>query len=46
HLEEAYQFGEGVRPALERRGLVQDRNVAHHAEPIRAPFIPAAPAHA
>ncbi|NLU84632.1 LLM class flavin-dependent oxidoreductase [Rhodococcus sp. HNM0569] len=23
HLEEAYQFGEGVRPILEKRGLVQ-----------------------
>ena len=25
HLEEAYNFGEGVRPILERRGLVQSR---------------------
>ncbi|QNG23618.1 LLM class flavin-dependent oxidoreductase [Rhodococcus triatomae] len=25
HLEEAYQFGEGVRPILEKRGLVQAR---------------------
>jgi alkanesulfonate monooxygenase len=23
HLEETYQFGEGVRPILERRGLVR-----------------------
>ncbi|MEE2060269.1 LLM class flavin-dependent oxidoreductase, partial [Rhodococcus artemisiae] len=26
HLEEAYRFGEGVRPILERRGLVTPRN--------------------
>lgn len=25
HLEEAYRFGDGVRPILERRGLVQSR---------------------
>jgi len=25
HLEEAYRFGEGVRPILERRGLVAPR---------------------
>ncbi|MCQ4121229.1 LLM class flavin-dependent oxidoreductase [Rhodococcus tibetensis] len=25
HLEESYRFGEGVRPVLERRGLVQPR---------------------
>ncbi|MHA4853622.1 LLM class flavin-dependent oxidoreductase [Rhodococcus sp. MSC1_016] len=26
HLEESYRFGEGVRPILERRGLVQPRS--------------------
>ncbi|MGW4488928.1 LLM class flavin-dependent oxidoreductase [Amycolatopsis sp. NPDC004368] len=28
HLEEAYRFGEGVRPALARRGLLADEAVA------------------
>jgi alkanesulfonate monooxygenase len=30
HLEEAYQFGEGVTPVLRRRGLLRDRS-AHAA---------------
>jgi alkanesulfonate monooxygenase len=42
HLEEAYWFGEGVLPILERRGLWQ-----HPAPPAEAPLtaIPFAPTH-
>jgi len=34
HLEEAYWFGEGVRPELVRRGLLEDTTTGTH-EPLR-----------
>ena len=38
HVEEAYHFGEGVRPRLVRRGLLSaDDRVS---EPIRGAFLP------
>lgn len=41
HLEEAFQFGEGVRPILERRGLVRPRRTAVADQPTRTPFVSA-----
>jgi alkanesulfonate monooxygenase len=38
HLEEAYVFGEGVRPILAGRGLLTDS--ARHNEPVRSAFLP------
>jgi alkanesulfonate monooxygenase len=41
HLEEAYIFGEGVRPILARRGLLGDgAEAARPKEPIRSAFLP------
>ena len=37
HLEEAWQFAEGVVPALSRRGLVKDEGPADHG-PAAVPF--------
>lgn len=37
HLEEAYQFGEGVRPILEKHGLVAPHGTA--GGPVRTPFV-------
>ena len=38
HVEEAYHFGEGVRPRLIRRGLLSaDDRVS---EPVRGAFLP------
>ncbi|MFD4782031.1 LLM class flavin-dependent oxidoreductase [Rhodococcus qingshengii] len=37
HLEEAYQFGEGVRPILEKRGLVAPHGPV--GGPVRTPFV-------
>ncbi|TSD96984.1 LLM class flavin-dependent oxidoreductase [Gordonia rubripertincta] len=39
HLEEAYHFGEGVRPALARRGLL-DAADARPSEEVRTAFLP------
>ncbi|WP_279098581.1 LLM class flavin-dependent oxidoreductase [Gordonia bronchialis] len=38
HLEEAYHFGEGVRPALARLGLIDDE--AESGEAVRGAFLP------
>lgn len=38
HLEEAYTFGEGVRPLLAKRGLLED-HAATPAEPVRSAFL-------
>lgn len=38
HLEEAYTFGEGVRPLLAQRGLLED-NAATPTEPVRSAFL-------
>lgn len=38
HLEEAYHFGEGVRPILARRGLATDLESTR--EPVRTAFLP------
>lgn len=38
HLEEAYTFGEGVRPLLAQRGLLAD-NAATPSEPVRSAFL-------
>jgi alkanesulfonate monooxygenase len=38
HLEEAYTFGEGVRPILEQRGLLAD-SVARPTKPARSAFL-------
>ncbi|GAA1090649.1 LLM class flavin-dependent oxidoreductase [Tsukamurella spumae] len=38
HLEEAYHFGEGVRPRLAARGLVDDGRAP--SEPVRGAFLP------
>jgi alkanesulfonate monooxygenase len=41
HLEEAYIFGEGVRPRLAKRGLLGDAAAADRpSEPIRSAFLP------
>jgi alkanesulfonate monooxygenase len=41
HLEEAYIFGEGVRPRLARRGLLGDDAAAgRSSEPVRSAFLP------
>jgi alkanesulfonate monooxygenase len=40
HLEEAYWFGEGVLPELERRGRWQHPAPARYAPPTAAPFAP------
>ncbi|MGC0366124.1 alkanesulfonate monooxygenase [Rhodococcus sp. 27YEA15] len=37
HLEEVYNFGEGVRPILIERGLVQASSVS--SGPVRTPFL-------
>ncbi len=37
HVEEAYNFGEGVRPILARRGLTAD--LAANREPVRTAFL-------
>jgi alkanesulfonate monooxygenase len=39
HLEEAYSFGEGVRPILAERGLLGD-TTARPSEPVRSAFLP------
>ncbi|MGB6207369.1 LLM class flavin-dependent oxidoreductase [Mycobacterium sp.] len=39
HLEEAYIFGEGVRPILARRGLLGDDEPTGPKEPIRSGFL-------
>ena len=41
HLEEAYIFGEGVRPILAKRGLLGDQAETGPAEPVRSAFLPA-----
>ncbi|WP_127781773.1 LLM class flavin-dependent oxidoreductase [Rhodococcus sp. X156] len=43
HLEETYQFGEGVRPVLERRGLLTPRAL-DGSQVVRTPFISGDPA--
>jgi alkanesulfonate monooxygenase len=41
HLEEAYIFGEGVRPRLAKRGLLGDDAAADRpSEPVRSAFLP------
>jgi alkanesulfonate monooxygenase len=41
HLEEAYIFGEGVRPILADRGLLDDSaRIGHLPEPVRSAFLP------
>lgn len=41
HLEEAYTFGEGVRPVLARRGLLGDGvELDKPPEPARSAFLP------
>jgi alkanesulfonate monooxygenase len=41
HLEEAYSFGEGVRPILAERGLLDDSaRLGRAAEPVRSAFLP------
>jgi alkanesulfonate monooxygenase len=41
HLEEAYTFGEGVRPILAKRGLLgEDAGVARPTGPARTAFLP------
>ena len=39
HLEEAYWFGEGVLPLLERRGLWRDPRRAPVSEPVAVPAV-------
>jgi alkanesulfonate monooxygenase len=40
HLEEAYIFGEGVRPILAQRGLLGDEaDTAKPNEPVRSAFL-------
>ena len=39
HLEEAYIFGEGVRPRLAARGLLGEQT-AGPSEPVRSAFLP------
>ena len=40
HLEEAYIFGEGVRPILAQRGLLGDADESARAkEPVRSAFL-------
>ena len=38
HVEEAYHVGEGVRPALRRRGLLDSEGES--TEPVRGAFLP------
>ena len=38
HLEEAYHFGEGVRPRLAARGLLNAAGAS--SEPVRGAFLP------
>ncbi|KQR99348.1 alkanesulfonate monooxygenase [Williamsia sp. Leaf354] len=38
HLEEAYHVGEGVRPALARRGLIDSGDATAH--PVQGAFLP------
>ncbi|GAA1459642.1 LLM class flavin-dependent oxidoreductase [Williamsia maris] len=38
HVEEAYHVGEGVRPALRRRGLLD--SAEESVEPVRGAFLP------
>jgi len=40
HLEEAYWFGEGVLPVLERRGLWRHPAPRHAVEQTLSPFAP------
>jgi alkanesulfonate monooxygenase len=41
HLEEAYIFGEGVRPRLTKRGLLGDDAAPDRpSEPVRSAFLP------
>jgi len=41
HLEEAYIFGEGVRPRLAKRGLLGvDDAAIRSSEPVRSAFLP------
>ena len=41
HLEEAYIFGEGVRPILAERGLLGEAASAiRPSEPVRSAFLP------
>jgi alkanesulfonate monooxygenase len=41
HLEEAYIFGEGVRPLLAKRGLLGDADAAAKPTgPVRSAFLP------
>jgi alkanesulfonate monooxygenase len=40
HLEEAYIFGEGVRPILAKRGLLGDVAASGPSEPVRSAFLP------
>ncbi|MGA8329596.1 MAG: LLM class flavin-dependent oxidoreductase [Mycobacterium sp.] len=41
HLEEAYTFGEGVRPRLAKRGLLGvDDTAIRSSEPVRSAFLP------
>ncbi len=40
HLEEAYIFGEGVRPLLAKRGLGGDDAPIRPSEPVRSAFLP------
>jgi alkanesulfonate monooxygenase len=41
HLEEAYIFGEGVRPRLAKRGLLGDDAAPDRpSEPVRSAFLP------
>jgi alkanesulfonate monooxygenase len=41
HLEEAYIFGEGVRPMLAERGLLgEGASVVRPTEPVRSAFLP------
>jgi alkanesulfonate monooxygenase len=40
HLEEAYWFGEGVLPVLEKRGLWRHPAPLREAEPALSPFAP------
>jgi alkanesulfonate monooxygenase len=43
HLEEAYWFGEGVLPILERRGLWRHPAPSPGTGPVLSPFAPAEP---
>ena len=44
HLEEAYWFGEGVLPILEKRGLWQHPYPRYETRQTLSPFTPATPA--